>query len=65
MMEKNGNTLAPGDLVAIYPGEKVAWAKREYGTIEVVDVDKGLVKVVHTLGTGVEWVPFDKVVKLP
>lgn len=51
-MEKNGNTLAPGDRVRCWPsGEKTA-SSVQYGVVKDVDVDNQLVRV--TLSSGLE-----------
>lgn len=56
-MEKNGNTLAPGNRVRCWPsGEKVA-SDVQYGIVKDVDVDTRLVRV--QLSNGIEReVPF-------
>lgn len=59
MMEKNGNTLAPGDQVYIAGlGHKIASDAREKGKIVDVDVDSqtALVKV----GNNQRWIPLNE-----
>lgn len=56
MMEKNGNTLAPGTSVKRYGQGKVA-AAHNIGEVIDVDAEQGLVRV-RWPSTGIEWVGF-------
>lgn len=63
VMEKNGNTLAPGTRVVakVRDRNKVA-QESEKGDVKDVDVDKGLVHVKWAHST--EWVDFDSIEKI-
>jgi len=61
MMEKNGNTLAPGDKVAFATnGEKLAGSRE--GKVVTVDPAQEIVLVKWADGTQA-WTPFSQVIR--